>query len=52
VLGVPRPLYGNDRGGALDVAEILRRQLDGYSTDVLLRRRSFFVPGMGTIQGF
>src|SRR5271170_6610038 len=37
VFRVPRPLHGDLRGGALDLAQILRRELDGERADVFLQ---------------
>src|SRR6266550_2816123 len=39
MFGVPSPLHRDLRGGALDVAEIVRRKLDGNCADVLLQAR-------------
>jgi hypothetical protein len=37
VFGVSGPLHRDLRGGALDVAEIVRRELDGNCADVLVQ---------------
>jgi hypothetical protein len=50
---VTRTLHRDLRGGALDVAEIVRPELDGNCADILVQARERLrVPGMGTIQGF
>src|SRR2546427_6550475 len=36
VVGVPIPLHGDLQGGAFDLAQVVRRQVDGGGSDVLL----------------
>ena len=51
VFGIPGTLHGDLRGGGVDIAEIVRRELDGTCAEVLAQALEPPGAGMGTIHG-